>query len=131
MSFLTWIQWVVVWRKPPGGGDVSVEPSTWQNVNDVIRAVITAYPPIKVLMGTAEVSAQAVNALGFDPDAMGSDDKAVEAAPRIVAKVGVRAGLEAARRSVREDEDGRSYEEMDAFLDRLAPQPAPKARKIL
>ena len=105
-----------------------IDPESWLSVNDVIRDVVAAYPSIEALMDTAEVSTQIANDLGFDPDAMGSDDKAVEArAAELLRKLETEPDWQAARNSVREDSDGRSYAEMDAFLDRLAPPAGPQS----
>ncbi len=98
----------------------SIEPTGWQSVNDVVAAVLQAYPHVDALMETAEVSSQVANDLGFDPDALDADEKAVEArAADLLRKLEESPDWDAARQHVRDENDGFGYDEMDAFLDRL------------
>jgi hypothetical protein len=104
-----------------------VNPAEWLSVNDVVADVLCAYGPIEALMDTAPTFSAVAGDLGFDPGALGEEDKAIEArAAEILRKLESEPDWESARSAAREDGDGFSYAEMDAFLERMEAPAGPQ-----
>ena len=98
-----------------------VERATWSSVNDVVASVVHAVPLVQDLLQAADVSGELAKGMGFSPESMSDDDKAVEAkAASLLRSMEAPGAFDAARDAARPtDEDGLSFAEMSAFLDRM------------
>ena len=97
-------------------------------VHSSVEAMVAAYPHIRALMATADEATASLD-LGFEPQAMTEEDKAVEAsAAKLLRSLEASPGMAAARSQVQsEDRDGLSFEEMSDFLDRLEAPSGPRS----
>ncbi len=98
-----------------------VDSSDWSSVNDVIRTVAATVPLVEGLLQSSEVSGELARGMGFSPEDLSEEDKAVEArAATLLRSLEAESDFDAARESVQSsDEDGLSYAEMSDFLDRM------------
>lgn len=98
-----------------------VEKASWECVNDAVLTVMDAVPHIENLLEASAVSGEMAKGLGFSPEALSDDDKAVEAkAASLLRSLESETDFEGAREAVQSsDKDGLTYAEMSDFLDRM------------
>ena len=96
-----------------------VNQTPWRCVNDVVATVVATAPLIEELLQAADVSGEMAKGLGFSPESLSDDDKAVEAkAASLLRSLETETDFDAARDSVQsEDNDGLTFAEMSEFLD--------------
>lgn len=96
--------------------------SEWGSVNDVVGTTVACVPLVESLLQAAEVSGVMAQGLGFSPDSLSDDDKAIEAkaASLLRSMESEEPSFDAARDTLRSsDDDGLSFAEMSEFLDRM------------
>ena len=97
------------------------EASEWNTVNDVVHSVVLTVPMVQDLLQASDVTGTAAKGLGFSPESMSEEDKAVEAkAATLLRSMETKSDFESARESVQStDNEGLSFAEMSEFLDRM------------